>query len=409
MRMGAEFSSWEAEPHSLVVYYTNAVMEEIRRAAMEGLRKVPRRGLEVGGVLFGTHEGNEIRITRWRTIECEHAEGPGFALSASDEEGLRQLLDEAEKDPELGKLTPLGWFRTRTRGGVCLSEDDVKLHDRFFPEPWQVILVLRPYLYDPAQAGFFLREADGSIGMESSSREFLLENKQRRLPLGFDPSQAVQRPAEGEGAPHPVPRLPLAPGREAYTPPGTIAAAGERPVKPSRWWRAGSVVAVAAAAALTLYLAVPVLETGGRTSALDLEVRNVGDQLLLEWNPRAPAVANAVAASLAIVDGDTQRRVQLTPEELRSGSLTYQRQGGDVQFRLRLEFPEGEPLTELTRFLGAAPAANAELPESGEEASPELAAIIDQLQKELAAEARRADELRRQIQAERQRLGVAGQ
>ena len=169
------------------------------------------------------------------------------------------------------------------------------------------------------------------------------------------------------------------------------------------------MVAVAAAAALTLYLAAPVLETGGRTSALDLEVRNVGDQLLLEWNPRAPAVANAVAASLAIVDGDTQRRVQLTPEELRSGSLTYQRQGGDVQFRLRLEFPEEEPLTELTRFLGAAPAANAELPESGEEASPELAAIIDQLQKELAAEARRADELRRQIQAERQRLGVAGQ
>ena len=399
--MGAEFNSWNADAYPWVVSYTVDAMEGMRRAAMEGLQRIPRRGLEVGGVMFGNVKGAEVRITQWRAMECEHAKGPGFELSPNDEEGLRRLLEEAATDPELSELVPVGWFRTRTRGGVCLSVSDPRLHDEFFPEPWQVILVLRPHMYEPAQAGFFLREEDGSIKTDSSYKEFLLENKRRRLPLGFDPS----RPYEREGAPREVPPLAV------QVPPGVArqaeAAVTEppdgKPGRASRWRKIGSVVAAIAAVAVTFYLAIPELERSG-DGALDLQVRDVEGRLLLEWNRRAPAVRNASAASLLIADGAEQRQVGLTLEELRGGSLTYQRRGGDVQFRLRLDLPEGGTMTEIARFLGGAPAASVQPPPPSDGGnSQQLAADVDQLRSRLADETRRRDELQRQIRAEQQR------
>ena len=51
--------------------------------------------------------------------------------------------------------TLLGWFHTHPRMGVFLSSYDTWLHMHFFPEPWQVALVIEPH---GASGGFFIRQ-----------------------------------------------------------------------------------------------------------------------------------------------------------------------------------------------------------------------------------------------------------
>jgi proteasome lid subunit RPN8/RPN11 len=54
----------------------------------------------------------------------------------------------------------LGWFHTHPRMGVFFSEWDRWLHENFFPEKWQVGLVIEPF---SASGGFFLKQTNGTL------------------------------------------------------------------------------------------------------------------------------------------------------------------------------------------------------------------------------------------------------
>ena len=54
----------------------------------------------------------------------------------------------------------VGWYHTHPRMGVFLSHYDLWLHDHFFPEPWQVALVIEPHT---AVGGFFVRLQGGHL------------------------------------------------------------------------------------------------------------------------------------------------------------------------------------------------------------------------------------------------------
>jgi len=54
----------------------------------------------------------------------------------------------------------VGWYHTHPGMGIFLSHYDTWLHSNFFPEPWQVALVVDPR---DALAGFFIRQRDGSL------------------------------------------------------------------------------------------------------------------------------------------------------------------------------------------------------------------------------------------------------
>lgn len=114
---------------------------------------------EVGGALVGS----------WRVDRCngEHfvvVEGVlraphtryGRAHVTFTQDSLVALNDELElRHP--GK-TFVGWYHTHPRLGVFLSEYDTWLHEHFFPEPWQVALVIDPW---SVEGGFFARRPDG--------------------------------------------------------------------------------------------------------------------------------------------------------------------------------------------------------------------------------------------------------
>ncbi len=149
------------------VKYSDEAVEAVRAAVVEGLHKLTRGGLEVGGVLFGQRIGNSVRIVASRPMACEHAFGPSFILSEKDEAGLKTLLDSAVDEADLSGLVPVGWYHSHTRSEISFSEQDLKVHERFFPEPWQISMILRPEKMRPTRAQFFLRGA--------GQGEFLLE------------------------------------------------------------------------------------------------------------------------------------------------------------------------------------------------------------------------------------------
>jgi proteasome lid subunit RPN8/RPN11 len=58
------------------------------------------------------------------------------------------------------KKVLLGWYHTHPGMGVFLSNWDLWLHQNFFPESWQVALVVEPH---SSIGGFFIRQVDGRL------------------------------------------------------------------------------------------------------------------------------------------------------------------------------------------------------------------------------------------------------
>ena len=77
-------------------------------------------------------------------------------------------------------------------------------------------------------------------------------------------------------------------------------------------------------------------------------------EMLISWNRDAEAVEQARSARLAIDDGADGISLELTPEQVRRGSVTYVRNSGSVTVRLRIQPQTGEPVEEMVSFVGPA-------------------------------------------------------
>src|SRR5437867_3167562 len=163
-----EYLSWTAAGHSRRIEYSVSVLREIELTVVDGLNRLRHGGIEVGGVLFGSRSGEHVTVDAFRPLPCEYAFGPKFVLSRNDQAALEKLLESAQTDWGLQGLVPVGWYHSHTRSALHLSAQDLEIFNRHFPEPWQVALVFRPEKACPTKAGFFVREADGSIRSESS-------------------------------------------------------------------------------------------------------------------------------------------------------------------------------------------------------------------------------------------------
>ncbi len=106
----AEYAFWQKPDTAITVVYSLNLFHEIDFVANEGYRRIPHGGVEVAGLLFGRREASGVRVEAFRSIECEHAFGPSFALSGRDLEGIEIQLKTAERDPELSGLESVGWF-----------------------------------------------------------------------------------------------------------------------------------------------------------------------------------------------------------------------------------------------------------------------------------------------------------
>jgi proteasome lid subunit RPN8/RPN11 len=164
---------WHVPQAPFQILYSRLVLEQIRLAVVDAYFVVPHGGVEIGGVLLGKYVDRQVEVIHHEPIECEYVFGPSFSLSPRDEERLRDVL--AEVCNKSDGLEPVGWYHSHTRSEIFLTEADLDIHDRYFPKMWQIALVVRPSVSEPARAGFFFREIGGSIHASASYHEFQLE------------------------------------------------------------------------------------------------------------------------------------------------------------------------------------------------------------------------------------------
>lgn len=116
---------------------------------------------EVGGILVGTWQVDAS--SRQQFIIIETALPARFTRRGSVYLTFTQdsLVDlHAEMDDHFPDKQIVGWYHTHPGMGVFLSSYDTWLHHHFFPEPWQVALVIDP---NSSAGGLFIRQADGTL------------------------------------------------------------------------------------------------------------------------------------------------------------------------------------------------------------------------------------------------------
>ena len=174
---------WSVPECPFTIEAAARVLDDIRLAVTDAFFSLPRGGAEIGGILLGSFGAGKLTVGDYAALDCEHAYGPSFALSPPDEARLSALL--AAHDGCAGGLRAVGWYHSHTRSEIFLSEADLAIHRRFFPESWQVALVLKPHTFQPTRFGFFFRQADGSVHATAAYREDQLEAlPMRQMPAG---------------------------------------------------------------------------------------------------------------------------------------------------------------------------------------------------------------------------------
>jgi proteasome lid subunit RPN8/RPN11 len=438
---GTESTSitWSVPECPFTIEYPAQVLDDIRLAVMDAFFSLPRGGAEIGGILLGSFDNGRLVIRDYAALDCEHANGPSFTLSPRDEARLTELVSTHANDA--GGRRPVGWYHSHTRSEIFLSEADLAIHSRFFPESWQVALVMKPHTFQPTRLGFFFRQADGSIQADRPCREDSLDALPvRQMPVGMpaaapsnDYSARRLRPdpvAERipESAPPAVPAsapraLPEAAGPLPEPAPAALPSPKfliESPAAGRRWMVVGigvvAILGILGAAfevrdmwlprILSAFRPVPASAPAPIPSpSLGLSTIDRDGQLQISWNRNSAAVQRASDAVLEITEGGPMlTAIQLDTAHLQAGSFTYVRTAEKVDVRLTVHQKDGPDLREITSFLGKLPERKpAEDPEAQKQRD-EMAKQAAKLKADLNSQAAKTKKLEKDVQSMREEM-----
>ncbi len=408
--------TWSAPECPFAVEFTPRMLDSIRMDVSDAFYSLPRGGAEIGGILLGKWEYGKLRLTGFRQLACEHAFGPSFNLSPADRTRLGQLIEDAKAaGEEVG-----GWYHSHTRSEIFLSEADLQIHADFFPEPWQIAMVLRPHTLRPMRAGIFFRGPEGAIYSQSAFNEITLEPLDKRARGGGGISNAIPgipgispasqvivdappAPAEQILPPRNVPAAVAAVAPEpspadittetpppVAAPPATasppvVAAHPEPELLPGflsepepapwpRWPKVAAILLAAAAIGAAGYwkrdlwlprivsIAPPRQLTAAPATApqlspaLGLNTVDLDGQLQVRWNRNSPTIAQASSATLQIAGPNPMPAIALDREHLLSGTFTVERHSERVDVTMIVTGPGGGVVREATTYVGALPA-----------------------------------------------------
>ncbi len=390
----------------------------------------------MGGVLFGTRREDLIRILTWRPIACEHGQGESLQLSSGDRMNLAVQLEAARQNPDLKDLRPLGWFVSHLHGEVCLSLSDLEIYNGFFPETWQVTLVICPKGSGRARAGFFVREAGDKLVSDASYQCFDLE------PLTPAPA-SEHAPAQHAPAAGALPIEPREPASQArpqkpaprrFTPPLPAPSPREIPEPdiqspsfeiddrvPTReraLWAIPILLALGIAAFLLYQRRTP------PNASIALRALTEAQTVQLAWDANSRAVRDSDHAAIEITDGGKTSEVSLNADQLHAGKLSYLPQSSDIGFAMTVYPANGDPIHDSTRLIAPgfnAPAAPTQppqlvsaspVPASAPAPPPDaerdaLEQQVQHLKEDLGKERARADELQNLVRILENRLGIS--
>ena len=347
--------AWRDASRKFEIHLRPGVMGRLGTESWVAFKRIPRRGLEIGGVLLGRAECGEDSTTFWiegfAAVESEHRSGPSYVLSESD---LGRLQEEIRKNGSAS----IGIFRSQTRSEqLVIQEPDAALLEHFFDPADAVFLMVGPV---PGKAALFLR-ANGTMRcvhefqLESLSSVLKGSQHPRSLEVAAPPNptpelrSTVARPVRQLDAPKidiltadpeaVVDRL-EAPQKEqsgSLDTVLTVKPAGRWGVKRGAWILAASLAALLVTAALSVRSYSSPRSPAPARSTLEfiqLAVERDGSSLRVHWDQHAPTLRGATRAVLHVQDGEIQVDRILTASDLSTGSIAYEPKNSELAFRL---------------------------------------------------------------------------
>jgi hypothetical protein len=332
------------QDHARAVACPRSVILALRASVLESFTSGPHGGAEVYGILFGTHGGNEVRISAFQVIDFQSAMAGATPLSEYDRKSFRAALEAAAGRSDPKAHEPVGWFRAHPNSELRLTPRDLEIAAEFFPSAHQVAMIFRPSESVPNLVRFFYRESEGILTAESPFCEFNLPPALDAAPVAEVPV-AQERPAVA-ATPNriqaPVP--PPAPQPETATEDtDALMELPEPPGAPRRRIHLKWPLMLAAAIGLVLawYWMTQASER------LALHVIDAGGQLRILWDP----VRDGETGNLEIIDGPTRYSIAIDADQLRNGTLTYKRHTQKVKVSMWASRPGAGTLVESIDFL----------------------------------------------------------
>jgi TonB family protein len=304
---------------------------------------------EVGGILLGTvaGAGKSVVIEDYQTVTRRLRQGR-FYDSDLDRAALDRAVRLWRPDAD-SKIQVVGLFRSDSQTRLKPESGDVVSLSRLLPQTNGVLLLIGPGEKSPSAALHF---AEGGQLRRGSSRvgfPFI----RSELVNGDAAQQSADSGAGGKV-------LQLAAPIRQKNDAGSAAPTGRH-----RFLLRGAVVAGAVAAlagaGLTGYRVAGVVGSQAAaptraSSALGLKTERDSSELVLNWNPGAPALATAARGHLSITDGGNVKQLDLDLNELKRGKMAYIPSTNDVTFRLEIfDAQQRRSAAEWKRVLSAAP------------------------------------------------------
>src|SRR6185369_12527571 len=365
--IGQPICAWTQGSRKFAIQVHPDVLARLGMEVRVAFKRVPRRGLEIGGILLGRTDHRDETTTFWiegfESIDSEHRSGPSYILSEPDFAVLREALQK-------NGAASIGIYRSQTRSQqLALQEPDIKLFERCFDSGDVLFLIACPVA---ARAAFFVRE-DGELKCvyEFGLGSPLAPHAAPQIPDSPEPdppatAQLVQPPAEIQTALVAVSRPINAPETEdtadRQRPPKLFIewkrwgrAIDQRLVKPlsgrlerGAGFKYGMRLVAALIFSAVVGAGIGMLSHPHPPSVhpqqlpaedLHLTVEGNGRFLRLHWDQNTSAVRNPSRAVLHIQDGEYQMVRNLTPSEFNAGSFVYEARSRDVSFRVDVSSP----------------------------------------------------------------------
>jgi hypothetical protein len=377
------FYVWEVPGKWISIELSLDLVDRLQQDVIRGFGSLPRRGAEVGGILLGrvTAAGRVVRVEDYLEVAIEYRRGPSYLLSEPDAKAFESELAQIRSNAA-SSSRPIGYFRSHTRDGVGLAQEDLDLVSKYFGDPETVILLIRPFGTKPSAAGFYFKE-DGQF----QSGAPLLEFPFRRRDLAPDDPGTVPAPervARGVSVPSRIRRAAQASQRSeppavqrTETEPDPAPAARQieviepavthetEPVAPESpaaipkqrrgWiWIPVSLICLLVGVLAGFQAATrvgPEVFGGADPYNLSLTVTPSGNDLEVKWNRESPAIRKALKGILTIEDGNYKKPIDLEADRLQGGSeLLYRHYSNDVHFRLEVFLKDSTSVADTVEW-----------------------------------------------------------
>jgi hypothetical protein len=357
----ADTWKWEAPGKAVAVELDLRVVDGLGAEVLRGLGSVPKRGVEVGGVLLGSvtpGAPGTVTIRGFEPIAIEYLHGPQYRLSDRDRQNFTIAM--ARLRHQALDLRPVGFYRSDTGDALSLSTEDRSILDEFFPHPEDVALLIHPAVLKSPTAAILLRE-NGAFPAGASFETFNFRRRELTGIAAETPQGEWNRHARREETPVPpeVPPPPVAPlpveEPQHQARPAPIMFLPDEPPR-SRMRLAVAVLLLAllalgatagdwyarrqapAVSAATLKAEDPY--------AIGLSAEQQDGNVLLHWNRNARALQAAERSQLTITEGDRSKTIDLDLDQLRNGVVLYRHVAPEIRFRLEVQMAGDRSLSE---------------------------------------------------------------